>query len=202
MILEFQLQNTSRGKGFWKLNTSLLHDIEYVNLVKNVIRDTIQTYTKSNGPNDHYGYNLSLDYITLFEMLKLNVRGQTIAYGSRKSKERNKIVSTLEQKIKKLENSLQDLAKSENPFKILQAKKELDEAKSDLIKVCEPLVKAAILRSKCQYYEEGEKSTKFFCNLEKRNFVNKTIYKLNVDGKIITSPIEILKEQKTFYKKL
>ena len=33
----------------------------------------------------------------------------------------------------------------------------------------------AILRSKAQWYEEGEKSSKFFLNLEKEKSVNNTV---------------------------
>ena len=42
----------------------------------------------------------------------------------------------------------------------------LDKAKEELEQLHEPKVRAAVLRSKAQYYE-GEKPTKFFCNLEK-----------------------------------
>ena len=50
-----------------------------------------------------------------------------------------------------------------------------------------------------QYYEEGEKATKFFCNLEKHNYINKVITKLNVNGKTIMNPDKILLEQKNYY---
>ena len=69
-------------------------------------------------------------------------------------------------------------------------------AKADLSILRDRSVKAYILHSKVQYYEEGEKATKYFCNMEKRNYINKVIHKLNIDGKIITDPSEILTEQK------
>ena len=37
------------------------------------------------------------------------------------------------------------------------------------------------MRSHVQYYEEGEKPSKFFCNLEKRNYINKMITKVNIN---------------------
>ena len=39
-------------------------------------------------------------------------------------------------------------------------------------------VEGLILRSKALWYEKGEKSTNYFCNLEKRNYVNKTLTEL------------------------
>ncbi len=54
-----------------------------------------------------------------------------------------------------------------------------------------------------KWYKEGEKSTKYFLNLEKRNYCNKVISKLRQeDNKLITNPKEILSEQKDFYKEL
>ena len=38
--------------------------------------------------------------------------------------------------------------------------------------------------------------------MEKRNYISKTIYELNVNGQIITSQKDILAEQKHFYKRI
>lgn len=35
-----------------------------------------------------------------------------------------------------------------------------------------------MIRSRAHWLEEGEKPSKYFCNLESRNFLNKTIKKL------------------------
>ena len=56
-----------------------------------------------------------------------------------------------------------------------------------------------ILRSKANLYELNEKPTKFFCNLEKKNYINKTICKVNTGQNILTEPRSILKELKRFY---
>ncbi len=42
IILGNQLHN--RGKGFWKFNTSLLHDTKYVEKVKTIIKDSEDEY--------------------------------------------------------------------------------------------------------------------------------------------------------------
>ncbi len=39
------ISNDKRGKGFWKFNTSLLSDQEYVHIIKNTIRNTIERYS-------------------------------------------------------------------------------------------------------------------------------------------------------------
>ena len=48
----------------------------------------------------------------------------------------------------------------------------------------------------------GEKPTKYFLNLENRNFVSKHIRELKQQGRSITNPKDILKEMKTFYQNL
>ena len=63
--------------------------------------------------------------------------------------------------------------------------------------------KGYILRSKCEIYEEGEKSTKFFLGLEKKRAINGTIESLQVEGnKEVQNYTEVLEEIKKFYKKL
>ena len=52
------------------------------------------------------------------------------------------------------------------------------------------------------WWEHGEKSTKYFLNLEKRNHVKKHVRKLKTSGSIITDPFNILSEQKRFYQEL
>ena len=60
--------------------------------------------------------------------------------------------------------------------------------------------KGIIIRSRVRWAEEGEKSTKYFCNLESRNYINKTISRIEKDnGQTITKQEDILNEVKQFY---
>ena len=134
----------------------------------------------------------------LFELIKLNIRGHTIAYSTKKVKDNKDNEIKLEKKITQLENNLMDACLSNDMGLIKEIETNLQIAKADLSILRDRLVRAYILHSKVQYYEEGENATKYFCNLEKRNYINKVIHKLNLDGKIITDPSEILTEQKGF----
>ena len=59
------------------------------------------------------------------------------------------------------------------------------------------------MRSKARWYENGEKNSKYFLNLEKRNFLRKQISKLKLsNGEETDDPKIILEEEKIFYKKL
>ena len=59
------------------------------------------------------------------------------------------------------------------------------------------------LRSKARWFDWGERSSKYFLNLEKRNYQDKYINKLKKhDSSTITDPTEILNEQQRFFQTL
>ena len=60
-------------------------------------------------------------------------------------------------------------------------------------------VEGIIVRSRAHWYEYGEKNSKYFFNLEKRNHIKKHIRKLRMCGVITTDPFKILEAEKTFY---
>ena len=63
--------------------------------------------------------------------------------------------------------------------------------------------RAAIFRSKCRWVEKGERPTKYFFNLEKRNYNRKTITELQTDdNEIIREEDIILETIEKFYKDL
>ena len=78
----------------------------------------------------------------------------------------------------------------------------LNTAKEELETFYKEKVKGIIIRARARWHEHGEKSTKYFPNLEKRNHVKKHICKLAISGVITTEPFEILDEQKRFYQNL
>ena len=64
-------------------------------------------------------------------------------------------------------------------------------------------IQGLLIRSRVRWAEEGEKPTKYFCSLESRNYINKTIPKvIKDDGNIISKQEEILNEIQLFYSTL
>ena len=59
-----------------------------------------------------------------------------------------------------------------------------------------------IIRARARWHEQGQKSSKYFFNLEKRNHIRKHIRKLKISGVITTDPFSIFAEQKRFYQEL
>ena len=60
-----------------------------------------------------------------------------------------------------------------------------------------------MIRAKAKWLKDAEKNTKYFFNLEKRNYTNKTIQQLiNDKGDTMTDFKEVLAEERSFYKSL
>ena len=69
--------------------------------------------------------------------------------------------------------------------------------------IVQKATRGAIMRSRATYETLGERPSKYFLNLEKRNFSKKTIYRLQLkSGVVISDPECILREQRKFYDKL
>ena len=66
----------------------------------------------------------------------------------------------------------------------------------------EEKTKGIIIRARACCYEHGEKSTKYFLNLEKRNHIKKHTRKLTINESVTTDSFTILSEQKRFYQNL
>ena len=63
--------------------------------------------------------------------------------------------------------------------------------------------RGTILRSRARWHVQGERSNKYFVNLEKRNHSRKLVSKLKLqNGSVITNQFDILEEQSKFYKSL
>ena len=78
----------------------------------------------------------------------------------------------------------------------------MDSKKLELEKLIEHRTKGTILRAKCRWHNEGEKNTKYFLNLEKRNYKQGTISQLKLDDEqFVSTDKEILNECET-YKRL
>ena len=76
----------------------------------------------------------------------------------------------------------------------------LDKIKEKLELLYEEKVKGIVIRATARWHEYGERSTKYFLNLEKRNHVKKHIRKLLISGSTTTDLYRILSEQNHFMK--
>ena len=121
----------------------------------------------------------------------MEIRGKTISYSAYKKKKNNDLETKLCEQIKELEYNDNTISKV------------LDEKIHDLIELRKEKLKGHCIRARAKWVEEGKKPTKYFCNMESRNYYSKLISRIELNnGTVITDQKDILKETKSFYQNL
>ncbi len=174
----------NRGKGFWKFNSSLIHDSEYVKNLKNIIKQA----------GDKYDY--IEDKRVKWELIKLEIRSYTLPYTINKKKKLCKLEKDLNNRYIELHSKVLANNNTDDEFE------EFTSVKNELESIEKHKARGVMLRSKCKWVEEGEKNTSYFLRLEQHNFSNKLISQILVDNNLITDPTEILKAERQFYENL
>ena len=181
--LSFEIKDSVRkGKGFWKFNGELLKDEEYIKIIKNLLdkskRDT------------RYFPNKAM----LWDYIKCEIRGATISYSAYIAKRRREQEHFLSRQLQFLEEKLDN-----GNLAILD---EYNLVKSEIENINDLKAKGVLFRSKAKWIEDGEKCTKYFLQMENRNYKSKYIKSVIHDNITITEPQEILNAEKHFFSSL
>ena len=130
--------------------------------------------------------------------MKCQLRTDTILYSCKKAKANKR----LEKDLKKFLQDFEEHLSSQDNISDIEYQ-EYNRSKADWESHITRVNSGIILRSKAQWVEDGDKNTKYFLNLEKRNFNNTCIKTLfNKDNNEVTDMEQILQEQKLFYENL
>lgn len=138
-----------RTSGYWKFNTSLLDDDQFREEVKEIIMDA----------------DLNIDdTFTKWEAIKVGIRSVAIDMGIKKAKSRNLKLKKLEQKLKLWTIDYENKDKRDtiltdhvNQIKLIQ---------QEIKTIRDYKTEGAMLRSRSEFFEGGEKCTKYFLNME------------------------------------
>ena len=181
---EIYLNPNKRGKGYWKLNNSLLKDELYKNKVIQEIRNTVLEYGQVLSKQD------------LLELIKVKVKETSIRHSSLRNQFQKSKISQIEQDIENINKKLVYT----NDQNLIDRRKKLQTELNELYK---EKTEAAYIRSRAKWIEQGEKNTAFFLNLEKQHQNNNCITKLkDENGHIAQDDKSILSQIETFYTKL
>ena len=179
MVVETNMYE--RGKGYWKLNTSLLNRLDYVKYMNLEIDKTLKLTNHMKAEEK-------------WEKLKMRIKKATISFSRNLVSEEKVVISHLTEIVNQYEAQL--------PLN-LEDSELLQKTKMELEEKLFERVKGVMFRSKVKWYEEGEKNTKYFFALEKAKYNAKTCYKLiNENQQEIVEPQEILENQRKFYEEL
>ena len=130
------------------------------------------------------------------KQLNCQIRQFSLKISKEKAKQRKDKRIGLESRIKELESSIS--TKSDSALI-----DEYNECKQELENLYDYITRGIMLRSRATWYEHGEKSTKYFLNLEKRNKAKTHVRKVLLQNNLeTTEPKAIISNLKAFYSNL
>ena len=173
----------NRGPGYWKLNTSLLQDSNFVAELKKEIEATIRSFNQNKN-----------DPIERWELIKKRIKRRSQELSRLNASTEKLIISQLAEQADIL---LHQMPLTEKDTKLLY------DTQNDLNDIALKRAKGIIFRGKAKWAEEGEKNTKYFFNLEKERYSARCCHQLvNDSNEIITDFDTVVKMQEDFYREL
>lgn len=164
IALQLDLNENPKGPGYWKLNSRHLEDPDFVDKINTVIDEYLQDLTQG-------GVSHTPDIV--WEGLKAKIISHAVEFLIHKAKSRKNLINVLQLRLEKLDK------------KLVEGGPHLDKIKQDIRKTEEFMLEehekdmmGAIFRSKCTFYDQGGKPSKYFFSLEKSRARAKTITKI------------------------
>ena len=146
MSVNFQCKQTApRGPGLWKFNSSLTQDDEYTDLLSQFLQDW--KLQKGRYP----------DLRTWWDAGKRHIRDITVGFATSKRREKRSQRSNL---VRRLCLAEQEPVPSAGV---------ITDLRRQIRDIDEEFLSGVIVRSKELWVEQGEKPTKYFFNLEKKD---------------------------------
>jgi len=204
VTLSLQFSKYKKGSGYWKFNNSFLRSTDFTDSIRKTIQEIQEQYAAT--PYDRQNLlsipkgeiHLMIKDQLFLEVLLMEIRQKCIKHGAKEKRERQAKEKELEKQIAELEKYIASSLSNDVEENI----EKVDKLKQSLQDHRENIMNGVIIRSRAIWYSQGEKPTRYFCNLEKRNYINKIIREIEVEGKIVNNPAEILDEQRKFYENL
>ena len=183
VIAQINTHTNKRGKGYWKLNVSILKENDYVTNVKSIIRNTVLEFNN--------GVNVG----EIWDLIKIRVKEYSVIYCQERARNKNNRIKELEQKMTTID---QEIVKSNER----NNRQEREFIKCELDGLYLDQAMGAQIRSRSKWVEESERSTAYFLNLEKRHQRNNCIVSLTDSNRTLYKDEEILEVIEKYYTEL
>ena len=185
VILKIDTNHNTRGKGYWKLNNLLLDDTEYCEIIRKIFQKTKAEYISQTSLHN------------IWELCKIRFKEFSIAFSINRIKK-------FKTKITKIENEINSIDKylacNNRDDDLIDKRKQL---KSEYENLLREKSDGAKIRAKAKWWEQGERSSAYFLNLENIRQSNNKINRItNNSGEIVTHDDDILESAAQFYERL
>ena len=168
--IKLDLSEIERGPGLWKTNNSYLHDPEYV---KEITRMWYLYQFKKDENDNLNGW---------WEEGKTRIKEISLNFSKRKSRENKNYKFNLRKQFRNVKNKLdRDPSNANSKYLYNKINQEIKQ-----VEILE--AEGAKIRSKAQWREDGETSSRYFCSLEKKRGAEKSMRSVQLikDGPIVT----------------
>ena len=188
VTLEIRNQEVIRGPGSWKFNDSLLNKHDFCIGMLNHIKQVKLINNKRKSTRTKEWEYLKKQCKLYSQKATKNSQRDTISLLNNLHALRQELLN------EETEKSKSDTQSEHDVITMVNGKiKEIETQQTE----------QTIFRSRSKWVKEGQKMTKYFYALEKRNYVNKTMFSvINSEGQVCTQQKEILREQVQFYQNL
>ena len=130
----------------------------------------------------------------------MEIRNATISYTKYKAKVSRDRAEEIRHQLEQLDDTICNNSLSPDINRILLY---YDNLKSELQSLYENKGKQAMFRAKCLWVEQGDRPTKYFFNLEKRNYNKKNIRELRLEDESATiNDKQILDQIENYFRDL
>lgn len=182
-------QNCPMARGlFWKFNNSLLNDEQFIDMIRKEIKSFRKLYAlpvfHPNALEDDPDVVFSVNDQLFLETLLCHLRGVIIKFCATKKRNAHQREQNLITEISRLEK----LVHTGNA----DTQTQLNASNEELQLLRKARMEGVMLRSKARWIEYGEYPSRYFCGLEKRQYTQKYISCLEINGTLINEQSAIL----------
>ena len=180
IYVKIEIDSIVRGPNYWKMNMSFLENENYVKGMEILLK------------NEKENFKMAQSKKLFWEDLKHKIKQYSIKFSQNYNKNSISFIKQKELEIKNISES--NISEQEKNDAIERIQDEMDDC---YVRKAE----GARVRSRVNWWEQGERSTSYFLRLDAQQQSSNVITQLEIDGDIVNKNSYILKEIYTFYEK-
>ncbi len=180
-------RNTNKGVKPCRLSSEVVNNPELLAELKSYLQEQLQSLSSEANPH------------LILEFAKMTIRTKALQLGKKQISEEEAHLRFINDDIKAHENLLHRTHTAEDQLEINLIIQTRINERNDIL---EKQGKRLALKARSKWYNEGEKSNKYFLNLLKIGSSKNEMNALNIEGTLTTNSDKINEEVNNYYRKL
>lgn len=189
--VKFSVSQQPPGPGYWKFNNLLLEDDIFVETAVTTITNVLT--------------DRDLDIFDRWELMKFSIKQVALKRSIQLAKGQKEQLAALRKKLAEIEEQRDQCNLDSFSGTVLfnDHEEQSQKIKQEIDEIHTKRTEGCMIRSRAQWYEFSEKSSKYFYALEKLNYNRKTIYKIrDNNGDIQSEADKVMDVLNSYYERL